>query len=521
VSVPRTYRYRLVFYIGALLLFLVSALVLSYRSSSKLVLKAAENHTVRIAQQIGRQLHIEARDLSERARMMRDNTDLTSYFYIAATLGTDPGALRDVYRRHFGWLQIDRAVVMTGTGQVFIGAEHADLREALKARGLTASRNESQFYINKGDGLELVAVSPLSYRSMRVGTIAITKALDARWMKDARQMSGGHLILVRDGHVVHGTVSDEEGQAGSSFEPRDGVVHIGGEPYLVQRIPVGDHRVTSSLWFALSQNELTTELREQRDFMLGLALLGCTGGLFIGFMMLRNFSDPLSRLVRLMQEVRKGHLPEIPRVPARDEIGYLTNSFSEMVTSLREQQGEVQRVHDELERKATTDALTGLYNRRYLYDLYPKLWSEAQRHGKQMTLVIVDLDYFKRINDRHGHVAGDQVLVHVARVMRDNCRVSDFLFRLGGEEFLVLTSGDDTGGQALAEKIRAALEREPCRGDGQNIPVTASFGVAQAVSGDGLEGLSQVLARADLALYSAKQAGRNRVAVWYPQRQSA
>jgi diguanylate cyclase (GGDEF)-like protein len=286
-------------------------------------------------------------------------------------------------------------------------------------------------------------------------------------------------------------------------------------------VAIGDDTHLPQLWFALSQQELTAHLHEQRNRLLALVFVGCLGGLIIGFMMLKNFSAPLGRLVKLTEEVGAGRYPEIPRGSSHDEIGYLTNRFSEMVTSLREQQDEVTRVQSQLEHEATTDSLTGFYNRRYLYNIFPKLWSEAMRSKKNQTLIIVDIDHFKKVNDVYGHQMGDRVLLHFSRVLRDNSRVSDFIFRLGGEEFLVLTNGDNEGGMHVAEKIRMALESDAYNDGELSIPLTASFGVAQAENVDGVDGLSRMLQRADKALYMAKTSGRNRVVVWYPQRESA
>jgi len=519
VSAPRTYRLRLVLYIGALLLFLVAALVLSYHSSNTLVLKEAENNAARLAQQIEGQIKIEARDLAERARMVRDNAGFTSYLYIAVSLGTDPGALRELYERQFGWLQIDRSVVLSRSGKSLIGAQHVDLQKALAERRLMAEAGEYRFYFEGKRGLEMVATSPIGYRSQSLGTIAVTKTLDAGWMNITRQMSGGQLFLVKDGRIVLSTIA--EARNGHAFASLDDRVDINGESYLVRRVMFDSDARLPQLWFGLSQQELTAHLNEQRNRLLALVVAGCFGGLIIGFLILRNFSAPLGRLVKLIEEVGAGHLPEIHRVPPHDEIGYLTNRFSEMVTSLREQQDEVQRTQKLLQHEATTDALTGLYNRRYLYSLFPKLWSEAMRSNKSLALILIDIDHFKKINDRYGHPMGDSVLLHVAIVLRANCRVSDFLFRIGGEEFLILTSGDNEGGTQVAEKIRSTLEREPhCEGE-CTIPVTASFGVAQTDTADGTGGLEQLMQRADQALYAAKKGGRNRVVASYPQRASA
>lgn len=230
-------------------------------------------------------------------------------------------------------------------------------------------------------------------------------------------------------------------------------------------------------------------------------------------MLLRNFSAPLSRLVGVMQAVSEGRFPEVGETHSRDEFGFVLNRFAAMVASLREKQAEIARVHAQLEEQATTDALTGFYNRRYLYDLYPKLWSEALRSDQHLVLLLIDLDLFKQINDRHGHLVGDEVLRHFAHALRASCRVSDFVFRMGGEEFLVLSHGDLDGAQVQAEKIRATVERVAVAAEGSEIRVTASIGVARAERTDGLDSLSAVLKRADAALYAAKQAGRNRVAI--------
>jgi diguanylate cyclase (GGDEF)-like protein len=219
----------------------------------------------------------------------------------------------------------------------------------------------------------------------------------------------------------------------------------------------------------------------------------------IGFLMLRNFSVPLGRLVAVIKEVSDGRFPDFRETENRDEIGYLWNQFAEMVRNLRDKQEELAAVHQQLEKQAVTDALTGLYNRHYLYDIYPKLWSEALRQNGGLSVILIDLDHFKSINDRFGHPTGDRVLVHMVNVLRESCRVSDFLFRMGGEEFIVLTRACLEGAQVLAEKIREALERSP---------------INEAEETDGLNGLTQMLARADKALYTAKQAGRNRVARW-------
>jgi diguanylate cyclase (GGDEF)-like protein len=160
------------------------------------------------------------------------------------------------------------------------------------------------------------------------------------------------------------------------------------------------------------------------------------------------------------------------------------------------------------ERQASTDALTGLPNRRAVQDTLKRMMAHAGRADRPLAAVALDLDRFKDINDRCGHEMGDTVLAHVGALLTSSVRASDFVGRAGGEEFLVLAPDTDVDGALrLAENLRATLEREPVPGLDQDL--TASFGVAvlpdHAVTGDAL------LRVADRGLYAAKAAGRNRV----------
>jgi diguanylate cyclase (GGDEF)-like protein len=170
---------------------------------------------------------------------------------------------------------------------------------------------------------------------------------------------------------------------------------------------------------------------------------------------------------------------------------------------------------EEVSRRARTDALTGLANRRHFDEQLLRVVAETDRFGGTCSLILVDLDHFKAINDRRGHEAGDFVLKHVAQVLSDAIRTVDLCARYGGEEIAVLLPQTvESGAAELAERLRAALETRPVVYDGEQIQVTASFGVstypAPVPYGDWL-----VLA-ADKALYKAKAAGRNCVRVIQP-----
>lgn len=159
---------------------------------------------------------------------------------------------------------------------------------------------------------------------------------------------------------------------------------------------------------------------------------------------------------------------------------------------------------------ATTDALTGLVNRRAFSDWASRELRRTQRYQDALSLILLDVDHFKHINDRFGHAAGDLVLSSVARLLMSGIRNCDVVARWGGEEFvLALPSTPMSGAREVAERARRCLESANIVTDqGQQIPVTASFGVAQL---DAQESLEQVIDRADRAMYAAKSAGRNRV----------
>ncbi|WP_043614081.1 sensor domain-containing diguanylate cyclase [Chromobacterium violaceum] len=156
---------------------------------------------------------------------------------------------------------------------------------------------------------------------------------------------------------------------------------------------------------------------------------------------------------------------------------------------------------------ATTDPLTGCLNRLAFLDLLPGWLRACERTGAEPQLLMIDIDHFKQVNDKHGHQIGDQVLREIADLLRSQLRGSDLLIRWGGEEFVVLVGshGED---DALAERLRTAVARHVMSASGKRLTVTVSLGLCQWLPPETLEA---AVARADLALYAAKQGGRNRV----------
>ena len=169
----------------------------------------------------------------------------------------------------------------------------------------------------------------------------------------------------------------------------------------------------------------------------------------------------------------------------------------------------------EIERLTREDSLTGLPNRRDHVQHLEQAWAQAQRHVEPLALLFLDIDHFKDINDRHGHLAGDACLQHFSNLLRQHFRrAQDHLARIGGEEFVVLmpdTSLDEA--RSLAERFRAAVEAEVCEFEGRRLPFTVSLGLAvcNPLELGAVDNARRLLARADAACYAAKRAGRNRL----------
>ena len=163
--------------------------------------------------------------------------------------------------------------------------------------------------------------------------------------------------------------------------------------------------------------------------------------------------------------------------------------------------------HEEIYRLTTTDALTQTYNKRFLIETLDREVSRARRYSRDVSLAMIDLDNFKRINDTYGHLAGDAVLRQVAAEIKGKIRRDDIFARYGGEEFaIVLPEQNLVRAATFGEKIRKLIERTSLTIDNKRVPVTISIGLAAREGEDDVDAL---IKRADDKLYAAKHAGRN------------
>ncbi|WP_416051681.1 diguanylate cyclase [Cupriavidus basilensis] len=211
-------------------------------------------------------------------------------------------------------------------------------------------------------------------------------------------------------------------------------------------------------------------------------------------------------------------LPDTIELVAR--IRYHSRSYlnlqqrDEAYRALRQSQQQLLETNLELQRLTNSDGLTGLSNRRYFDEYLGAEWKRANREQSQLALLMIDVDSFKAYNDTYGHVAGDEVLRRVARVIRENCaRPADLPARFGGEEFaMILPSTSPGGARLLAEKVRRAIDslQVPHSGSPVGQHVTVSIGGTAIVPGADLP-FSRIVEIADAGLYQAKRNGRNQV----------
>ncbi len=180
------------------------------------------------------------------------------------------------------------------------------------------------------------------------------------------------------------------------------------------------------------------------------------------------------------------------------------------ISNLKDKEIELQMLNKELTKLTNIDPLTGIYNRRYFYNISKELIALTKRENRELSLAIIDIDDFKQINDTHGHDIGDDVLKLLVKKVRETIRNSDILIRFGGEEFIVLLSNTSSKqAMIVMEKVREVIEEQKFM---KNVSFTISIGISEHIKEE--IAIESLFKRADLALYSAKESGKNRVEIY-------
>lgn len=238
-----------------------------------------------------------------------------------------------------------------------------------------------------------------------------------------------------------------------------------------------------------------------RIILIAVLLTIAIGG--IATIIASQIINPLQDLTKGVLRVADGDLDVAVAIHRQDELGLVTEMFNHMISRLKESQ-------QELELLATTDFLTGLANRKQIMADLAQQIEQYRRYSTQFSLLMVDIDHFKTVNDTHGHLVGDAVLVQLARIFQQTLRIVDNAGRYGGEEFvIVLGQADLQKALQTAERIRLAVQQHIFMCDDVTLHATISIGVAEISTED--RTINELIDRADQALYDAKEHGRNRV----------
>ncbi len=504
-----SYTSRMFLYIGMLIALLSGMMLLSFKTATDVVVSGSRDYLRHAAMRKQDALREQGEELLSYTDIIANDVRLQEYIYIIVELKTDKDGLAAYYNRQFGSLPADADIILSSNGEVLYGGENHALVDAVRKKHDMHGR--SQFIFRSPRGLVMVAMQPLVYQGEVLATSAVARLLGNDWLKRQEGASDDYLMFFEDGgHLLWSSnpayqdFRIDYNRQVISDDKRIFYMHEVALPVKTDGMP--------RLWFAASETRLLGMLNRYRNWAYIFSLLGGITVLFLGWLMVRNFRRPLAELMDATEAMVHGRLPVLDRRKSRTELDLLLNRFADVLDALRREKSKVKKAYRKLQETAITDSLTGMYNRRYLQEITPGLFAQVERDGRYLTAILLDLDYFKAINDKHGHLAGDAVLVHFSRLLKHNSRASDHLFRIGGEEFLILNVAESPDGSvALAEKIRELVSQSPANYQGTQISVTVSAGVSCCFGHSGESSLSRLMRSADKALYEAKAGGRNRV----------
>lgn len=270
---------------------------------------------------------------------------------------------------------------------------------------------------------------------------------------------------------------------------------------------------------AIAHNDILSTIKKGALFIISFASISIFILLVGSFTLSGIVRKSLLEVKQAFKKNHSGHFEKIKLTYPSEEFETIANSFNEMNEKLSEttvsltvmKKAVEERTHV-LELLSNTDPLTKVANRRSLFERANIEFSRAKRNKSQLTLLLLDCDLFKSINDEYGHLIGDDFLIRICDVCRQEVRDIDFVARYGGEEFiLVLPHCDIAGGIETANRIQQSLAKQPMIIKGKKLNVTLSIGVS--MFNERHENLEQLINDADNAMYQAKKNGRNRIEV--------
>jgi diguanylate cyclase (GGDEF)-like protein len=316
------------------------------------------------------------------------------------------------------------------------------------------------------------------------------------------------IVLDPAGKVLMGPPEMRGGDAPQDWQKDALPVVVNGQTAVLV-VPTGEPNLSPS-----DRNNLNA-LNQGLLRGIGAAmLLAVSLGLFLG----HRLGSDLRELTDAIEAMGEGNLRQKVKIKSRDEIGVLAGAFNRMSYDLSLAHEELQKSHAQITEQAlmlqelsVRDELTKLYNRRFYDSQLAQIFEGARRYERPLTVMIGDIDHFKKINDTFSHATGDDVLRHIAAILRKATRQSDIVARYGGEEFVIAFPETPLSqAHALCERLRGHIEAYPWQRVQPGLRVTMSMGLCDDLRLDSAE---KMVASADELLYFAKEHGRNRICV--------
>ncbi len=372
-----------------------------------------------------------------------------------------------------------------------------------------------------------IAVPVLSYDNLIMGALVAVldlSTLQPHLKSATKSPSGEVLLLDPDGRILVSSQADGNKlmQLDLSVlqrlqaQPDESVVFKG----MTHGEVIGMANVSAELPVTIvaerDRAEVYAAWVELRNMFLALVGTLLVGVAAVAFQMGRSIVNPLQGLIGAADRIAGGDLEVRLAATRNDELGHLTLVFNQMVDKLRHSRAEImatnqamQQQNEVLETLSVTDSLTGLYNRSKLDAILRDQLARFKRTQREFTLLMMDIDHFKTLNDSYGHITGDEILAAVGRILVQSIRSIDYAARYGGDEFIIILVETSTkAALKTAERIRSQVENMRYSTNGSTITVTLSIGIVQCQPDDTTP--TAVFARADNALYQAKHDGRNR-----------
>ena len=253
-----------------------------------------------------------------------------------------------------------------------------------------------------------------------------------------------------------------------------------------------------TIFLTCSHKHISTQIDDLKFHILIILICGILISILCAILLASYLTKPLQRLITVAGEIANGSFPdETLRITGNDEISTLTESFNEMAKKLK--------------KMVYHDPLTGAYNRQMFQQRITQEIARGRRHQQPLALLMIDVDYFKKINDTFGHLAGDRVLKQISDLLRATVRTDDYVARFGGEEFVVIApETEPETAMILAERVRATMAAHAFAIDPATTKrLTISIGVANLTAS--IQTVDDLIRFADNALYTAKGSGRNQV----------